>query len=178
MSKLYQIVYIVCTVGYDVTITSANSIAVSLSHDTRDQYTAMLLAEVIVTSYPTVQTLFTIWYNFDTVLYQFLETGASDRCLICIVQNLRLAGFSLYPLSFFLYSPFKCPLCHQINLYPIHLLSDSSVIRSIRYPKHLLSDPYVIRSICYTLAEGFKSFLIKTLIWVRLHCTIAVSSKM
>ena len=57
----------------------------------------LLLAEVIVTSYPTVQTI-TIWYNFDTVLYQFLETGTSDRCLICIVQNLRFSGFSLYPL--------------------------------------------------------------------------------
>ena len=41
--------YIVCTVEYDVTITSANSIAVSLSRDTRDQYTALLLAEVLVT---------------------------------------------------------------------------------------------------------------------------------
>ena len=49
VSKLYQIVYIVCTVGYDVTITFANSIAVSLSRDTRDQYTALLLAEVLVT---------------------------------------------------------------------------------------------------------------------------------
>ena len=27
-------------------------------------------------------------YNFDSVLYQFLETGTSDRCLICIVQPL------------------------------------------------------------------------------------------
>ena len=56
--------------------------------------------------------LYKIWYiyvlyNFDTVLYQFLETGTSDRCLICIVQNLRFSGFSLYPLAFFLYSPFK-----------------------------------------------------------------------
>ena len=24
-------------------------------------------------------------YQFDTVLYQFLETGTSDRCLICNV---------------------------------------------------------------------------------------------
>jgi len=31
-------------------------------------------------------------YNFDTVLYQFLETGTSDRCLICIVQRLRFSG--------------------------------------------------------------------------------------
>ena len=47
-------------------------------------------------------------YNFDTVLYQFLVTGTSDRCLIGIVQRLRFSGFILYPLSFFLYSPFKC----------------------------------------------------------------------
>ena len=33
------------------------SYAVSLSRDTRDQYTALLLAEVLVTSYPTVQTI-------------------------------------------------------------------------------------------------------------------------
>ena len=44
----------------------------------RDNDTAMLLAEVIVTSYLTVQTIYTIWYNFDTVLYQFLESGTSD----------------------------------------------------------------------------------------------------
>ena len=50
--------------------------------------------------------IYTFWYNFDTVLCQFLETGTSDRCLSGIVQLLRLTGFSLYPLSFFLYSPF------------------------------------------------------------------------
>ena len=47
------------------------------------------------------------WYNFDTVLCQFLETGTSDKCLIGIVQNLKFSGFILYPLSFFLYSPFE-----------------------------------------------------------------------
>ena len=31
-----------------------------------------------------------------------LETGTSDRSLICIIQRLRFSGFSLYPLSFFL----------------------------------------------------------------------------
>ena len=51
--------------------------------------------------------IYTFWYNFDTVLYQFLETGALDRSLTCFIQNLRFLGFSLYPLSFFLYSPFK-----------------------------------------------------------------------
>ena len=30
------------------------------------------------------------WYNFDTVLYQFLETRASDRC-----QRLRFSGLIL-----------------------------------------------------------------------------------
>jgi len=49
----------------------------------------------------------TFWYNFDTVLYQFLETGTSDRCLICLNQLPRFSGFRLYPLSFFLYSPFN-----------------------------------------------------------------------
>ena len=56
-----------------------------LSRVSRDNDTAMLLAEVIVTSYPTVQTIYTIWYNFDIVLYRFLETGTSDRRLIGIV---------------------------------------------------------------------------------------------
>ena len=45
--------------------------------------------------------------NLDTVLYQFLETGESDRTLMGLFQLLKCLGFSLYPLSFFLYSPFK-----------------------------------------------------------------------
>jgi len=45
--------------------------------------------------------------NFDSVLCQFLETGTSDRCLLGIVQLLRFSGFTLYSLSFFLYSPFQ-----------------------------------------------------------------------
>ena len=36
-------------------------------------------------------------YNFDAVLYQFLETGTSDRCFICIVQRLRFLMFHLIP---------------------------------------------------------------------------------
>ena len=51
--------------------------------------------------------IYTFWYNFDIVLYQFLETGTSDRCLVCLNQQPRFSGFSLYPLSFFLDSPFK-----------------------------------------------------------------------
>ena len=45
--------------------------------------------------------------KFDTVLYQFHETGTSDRTLIYLDQHLKWLGFSLYPLSFFLYSPFN-----------------------------------------------------------------------
>ena len=33
--------------------------------------------------------IYTFWYYFDTILYQFLETRTSDRWLICIVQRLR-----------------------------------------------------------------------------------------
>ena len=39
-------------------------------------------------------------YKFDTVLYQFLETGTSNKCLIGIVQLLRFSGFRLYPFHF------------------------------------------------------------------------------
>ena len=47
-------------------------------------------------------------YKFDTVLHQFFETETSDRCLshICNVQRQRFSGHILYPLSYFLYSPF------------------------------------------------------------------------
>ena len=44
--------------------------------------------------------LYTIWYNFDTILYQFLKTGTSNRCLICIVQNRKFSGFSPFHFSF------------------------------------------------------------------------------
>ena len=58
-------------------------------------------------------------YNFDIVLYQFLETGTSDRCLIGTVQNLRFLGFSLYPLSVFHYSPFKETICKNKKVIEI-----------------------------------------------------------
>ena len=73
----------------------------------RDQYTALPLEGVLVTWYGHTSHIYRFWYKFDTVLRQFLETGTSDRCLIGIVKILRFSGFSLYPLSFFLYSPFK-----------------------------------------------------------------------
>ena len=66
-------------------------------------------------------------YNFDTVLYQFLETGISD---MCIVQRLRFSGFILYPLSFFLYSPFKNELSTKLKV---------QTKRYLFYPNRLLS---------------------------------------
>ena len=42
------------------------------------------------------------WHKTVSKLYQ-----TSDRTLKGIVQRLRFSGFILYPLSFFLYNPFK-----------------------------------------------------------------------
>ena len=70
------------------------------------QYTALPLEGVLVTWYRRTSYIYTFCF-FYTVLRQFLETGTSDRCLIGIVQLPRFSGFSIYPLSFFLYSPFK-----------------------------------------------------------------------
>ena len=46
-------------------------------------------------------------YNFNTVLYQFLEAGILDITFMGRDQELKELAFSLYPLSLFLYSPFK-----------------------------------------------------------------------
>ena len=73
----------------------------------RDQYTALLLEGVLVTSYGRTSSLYAFWYNFDTVLCQYLETGTSDRCFIGLDQLLRFSGFSLCTLLFFLHSPFE-----------------------------------------------------------------------
>ena len=73
----------------------------------RDQYTALSLEVVLVTWYGQISYIYKYWYNLDTVLCLFLETGTSDKCLIGILRLLRFSGFILYPLSFFLYSPFK-----------------------------------------------------------------------
>jgi len=72
-----------------------------------EQYTALPLDGVLVTWYGRISYIHTFWYNFDTVLCHFLETGTSDRCLIGIVQLMRFSGFSLHHHSFFLYSPFN-----------------------------------------------------------------------
>ena len=46
-------------------------------------------------------------YNFETVVYQFLETGTSDRTNIGRDQLLKFLGLSPYPLSVYFNSPFK-----------------------------------------------------------------------
>ncbi len=51
--------------------------------------------------------IYELSYNSNTVLYQFLETGTSDKTFMGRDQELKWLAFSLYPLSFFLYSPFK-----------------------------------------------------------------------
>ena len=54
-------------------------------------------------------------YKFDTVLYQFLKTGTLDRTRMGLGQLLKCLGFSLYPLSFLLYSPFNAPCVSTLN---------------------------------------------------------------
>ena len=44
---------------------------------------------------------------FDTVLYQFLETGTSIRTIDRSQSTPQILRFQPIPLSFFLYSPFK-----------------------------------------------------------------------
>ena len=80
---------------------------VKFRRKSRDQYTALLLERVLVTWYGRISSIYAFWYNFDTVLCQYLETGTSDRCFIGLDQLLRFSGFSLFPLLFFLYSLFQ-----------------------------------------------------------------------
>ena len=73
----------------------------------RDWFRICEIWSVLFYNFYTVLHIYEFSYTFDTVLYQYLKTGTSDRCLICIVQRLRFSGFILFPISFFLYSPFK-----------------------------------------------------------------------
>ena len=75
-----------------------------------------------------------IFYKFDTVLYQFLETRTSDIIFLGRNQELMWLAFSLYPLSFFLYSPFK-PIRFNCNLFRVLYLDrwQSTVLRFWRY---------------------------------------------
>ena len=54
-----------------------------------------------------IQNLTDIHFGIILTQYQFLETETSDRTLICLNQPLRFSGFSLCPISFFVYSHFK-----------------------------------------------------------------------
>ena len=48
------------------------------------------------------------WNDFDTVLYQFLETGTSDRCLYMYRLKPEILRFHpIPPFIFPLCSPFK-----------------------------------------------------------------------
>ena len=61
--------------------------------------------------------IFEFSYKFDTVLYQFLEIGASDITFMGRDQELKWLAYSLYPLSFFLYYPFKGSIQ---QIYPLN----------------------------------------------------------
>jgi len=106
-------------------------------------------------------------YNFDTVLCQFLETGTSDRCLIGIVQNLRFSGFSLYPLSFFLYSPFKFP---DLDVHSSFLIiskdhrSDEKVTSFLELKPYFLYYYFRI-SRNFSVLEIFRKIIISWEIW-------------
>ena len=61
---------------YYVTITSANDSAVSLSRGTDVfRLVALLLNMICLMHFYTKSDICPFWYNFDTVLCQFLETG-------------------------------------------------------------------------------------------------------
>ena len=72
-----------------------------------DQYTALSLEAVLATWYWRISYIYTFWYNFDTVLSQFLETETSARTRKGFDQFLSNLSFSLYPPFIFLYIPFK-----------------------------------------------------------------------
>ena len=56
------------------------------------------------------------WYNFDKVLYHFLETGTSDKTLICLNQLLKFSGSSLYTQLHF---SFTVPLNSFLQSHPL-----------------------------------------------------------
>ena len=74
---------------YYLTRNSTNGSAVLLSHIsvfvTWPLY-CTAIGGISSTWYGRVSYKYTFWYNFDTVLCKLLETGTSDRCLVCIVQ--------------------------------------------------------------------------------------------
>ena len=86
--------------------------------------------------------LYELSYNFDTVLYQFLETGTLDRSLIGIAQRLRFSGFCLYPFHFsftvpltsiltYIYGSIFIFLCFMVILAEIYISIYLSVYLSL-----------------------------------------------
>ena len=63
-----------------------------------------------------ISNIYMVWYNNDTDLYKFLETGTSDRCLTCIVQRLRFSFSSYTPFQF----SFTVPLLELKTWSPNH----------------------------------------------------------
>ena len=60
-----------------------------------------------------------IWYNVDTVLYQFLETGTSDNTQIGHDQLPKCLGFNLHHHSFYLNSPvISINICRRLKMSP------------------------------------------------------------
>ena len=116
--------------------------------ETRDNNTALPLEGVLVTWYGSISYICSFWYNLDTVLCQFLETGTLERCLIGIVQLLRLSGFSRYPLSFFLYSPFKEESILVIQIWTATILGSSNSYISVPGIVNVASD-LILQWICF-----------------------------
>ena len=69
--------------------------------------------------------IYEILYNFNRVLYQFLETGTSDKTFMGDDQELKWLAFSLSPFHF----SFTVPLIFQNykHWYIIHTWSDKVV---------------------------------------------------
>ena len=65
--------------------------------------------------------LYEFSYNFATVLYQFLETGTSDRTLIFILQRLRFSGFILYIIHHYSFTvPLSLKSCVFLIITPLY----------------------------------------------------------
>ena len=113
----------------------------------RDWFRICEIWSVLYYNFYTLLHIYEFSYTFDTVLYQYLKTGTSDRCLICIVQRLRFSGFILYPPFNF---SFIVPLSR--NLRPGIVLKTSFKTRVSR----LGLGSCVNMNICY---EIFSLFL-------------------
>ena len=112
-------------------------------------------------------------FNPNSFFYQFLETGTSDRTRKGFDQ---LLGFSLYPLSYFLYSSFKVTgvtlgLCkHFLELmksFKVKKAACSALNSEFSHAKVFYGEIYMvglfknrISEVYYTISR-IKSFLVK-----------------